>query len=100
MPITRVRLLVVPALLLALGGLSATVASAGTAGSGIFHTVCAYSHSLPDDPIARPNMPGMSHMHDFGGNRRVEFEHARQRPAGVSAGPGTGCTERRPRWMR
>jgi hypothetical protein len=45
-------------------------------------------------------MPGMSHMHDFGGNRRVEFEHARQRPAGVSAGPGTGCTERRPRWMR
>jgi hypothetical protein len=37
-------------------------------GAGIFHTVCAYSHSAPDDPIVHPKQPGASHMHDFYGN--------------------------------
>ncbi len=43
-------------------------AHAATAGSGFFHTICGYSHSLHDDPIVRPGLPGLSHMHDFGGN--------------------------------
>jgi uncharacterized protein DUF1996 len=33
-----------------------------------FVSVCAYSHSAPDDPIVFPNQPGASHMHDFLGN--------------------------------
>lgn len=61
---------------LALGALAlliATVAvpagaTTGTPGGGFFHTVCGYSHTLPDDPIVHPMMSGMSHMHDFGGN--------------------------------
>jgi hypothetical protein len=43
-------------------------ASNASAGGGIFHTICGYSHSLPDDPIVFPNVSGRSHMHDFGGN--------------------------------
>ncbi|MGH9208039.1 MAG: DUF1996 domain-containing protein, partial [Acidimicrobiales bacterium] len=43
-------------------------ASNASAGGGIFHTICGYSHSLLDDPIVFPNVPGRSHMHDFGGN--------------------------------
>lgn len=35
---------------------------------GQFVTRCEYSHSLPDDPIVHPNMPGMSHRHDFFGS--------------------------------
>ena len=46
----------------------AAPARAATSGSGIFHTICGYSHSLPDDPIVHPGQPGASHMHDFGGN--------------------------------
>ena len=47
-----------------------TTAAHGTtrAGGGIFHTICGYSHSLPDDPIVHPGQTGASHMHDFGGN--------------------------------
>jgi uncharacterized protein DUF1996 len=37
--------------------------------TGVFDTGCAYSHTLPDDPLVHPNMPGMSHVHDFFGNR-------------------------------
>ncbi len=29
---------------------------------------CPYSHTLADDPIVFPNMPGMSHSHDFLGS--------------------------------
>jgi hypothetical protein len=36
---------------------------------GVFDTGCLYSHTLPDDPLVHPNMPGMSHLHDFFGNR-------------------------------
>jgi Domain of unknown function (DUF1996) len=30
---------------------------------------CDYSHSGSDDPIMMPGMPGMSHLHDFFGNK-------------------------------
>jgi hypothetical protein len=31
--------------------------------------LCDSSHAAPDDPIVHPNMPGMSHLHQFFGNR-------------------------------
>ncbi|MGB2756805.1 MAG: DUF1996 domain-containing protein [Acidimicrobiia bacterium] len=34
---------------------------------GQFVVKCTYSHSGPFDPIVHPNMPGMSHRHDFYG---------------------------------
>ncbi len=45
----------------------ATIAHAG-APRGQFVSRCGYSHSLPDDPILHPDMPGMSHRHDFFGS--------------------------------
>jgi hypothetical protein len=36
--------------------------------TGVFDTGCKYSHTLPDDPLVFPNMPGKSHVHDFFGN--------------------------------
>jgi hypothetical protein len=33
-----------------------------------FVTKCTYSHQLADDPIAKPKLPGASHLHDFFGN--------------------------------
>lgn len=36
---------------------------------GVFDTTCRYSHTLSDDPLVHPKMPGMSHVHDFFGNR-------------------------------
>jgi hypothetical protein len=39
------------------------------AGDGpIFVTRCFYSHTLPDDPIVHPDIPGASHQHDFFAN--------------------------------
>lgn len=37
-----------------------------------FRADCAYSHSLPDDPIVFPGLPGASHMHSFVGNESVD----------------------------
>jgi hypothetical protein len=58
------------AVLISLAGSFALLSttSSALAGGGIFHTICGYSHSLPDDPLVFPNAPGRSHMHDFGGN--------------------------------
>jgi Domain of unknown function (DUF1996) len=33
-----------------------------------FITKCTFTHTLSDDPIVHPNMPGASHSHDFFGN--------------------------------
>jgi len=38
---------------------------------GRFVVDCAYSHSLPDDPIVHPRAPGASHLHDFFGATEV-----------------------------
>lgn len=37
--------------------------------NGQFWVRCGYSHSAMDDPIVFPNQPGVSHMHDFFGNK-------------------------------
>ncbi|RKR91105.1 uncharacterized protein DUF1996 [Micromonospora pisi] len=37
-----------------------------------FRADCQYSHSLPDDPIVAPGLPGASHMHSFVGNKAVD----------------------------
>src|SRR5438045_1744092 len=37
-------------------------------GRGSFSVECAYSHTLNDDPIVYPGIPGASHSHDFFGN--------------------------------
>ncbi len=37
-----------------------------------FQTLCGYSHSLQDDPIVSPGVPGVSHLHDFFGNVDVD----------------------------
>ncbi|MDP9799723.1 hypothetical protein J2S43_008235 [Catenuloplanes nepalensis] len=37
-----------------------------------FRADCEYSHSLPDDPIVAPGLPGASHMHSFFGNEGVD----------------------------
>ena len=37
----------------------------GRVGQFVVH--CTYSHSGTNDPIVHPNMPGMSHLHDFYG---------------------------------
>jgi hypothetical protein len=36
-----------------------------------FRADCQYSHSLADDPIVFPGLPGASHMHSFVGNEAV-----------------------------
>jgi hypothetical protein len=36
---------------------------------GVFVEHCRFDHRAPDDPIVHPGMPGMSHSHDFFGNR-------------------------------
>jgi hypothetical protein len=33
-----------------------------------FFSACRFDHRGPDDPIVHPDMPGMSHSHDFFGN--------------------------------
>jgi len=38
------------------------------ANSGKITAVCKYSHTLKDDPIVAPGLPGASHSHDFAGN--------------------------------
>ncbi|MCC7106121.1 MAG: DUF1996 domain-containing protein [Chloroflexi bacterium] len=36
---------------------------------GVFVEHCRFDHRAPDDPIVHPGMAGMSHSHDFFGNR-------------------------------
>lgn len=42
---------------------------AAQASSSGWISICSYTRSLPDDPIMAPDMAGMSHLHDFFGNR-------------------------------
>ena len=52
--------------------LLATIATAHAGGR--FLVDCSYSHSLSDDPIGLPGMPGESHFHDFFGNVTTEAD--------------------------
>ena len=62
-------------LLAALASLAAVAPGGSSPGpamgmsKGVFDTGCLFSHTLADDPLVHPNMPGMSHVHDFFGNR-------------------------------
>jgi Domain of unknown function (DUF1996) len=62
----------------AIGGAIAVPASGSPAPSpvssirGSFLSVCAYSHRAMDDPIVTPGMFGMSHSHDFAGNKTTD----------------------------
>src|SRR5258707_8987424 len=42
--------------------------AAGAAHANQFNVNCSYSHTLPDDPIVYPGMPGEATVHDFFGN--------------------------------
>jgi len=53
---------------------------------GSFVVGCAWSHTLPDDPIVSPGRPGASHLHDFFGNTRT---HARSTRRSMLAGDTT-----------
>ena len=47
---------------------------AGVGNLAEFRADCTYSHSLPDDPIVLPALPGASHMHSFIGNEAVNAD--------------------------
>jgi len=66
-------------------------ADAGSQGGGgltTFRVECADSHVLADDPIVHPNMPGMSHLHEFFGNATT---NARSTAASL-LGQATTCS--------
>ncbi|HET9600030.1 MAG TPA: DUF1996 domain-containing protein [Acidimicrobiales bacterium] len=53
-----------------------------------FRILCDSSHIAPDDPIVHPNMPGMSHLHQFFGNRTTNAASTTQ----SLLGQGTTCS--------
>ncbi len=60
-------------LALAVAILAAAPAPATAAGEAPgFRAECLFSHRLSDDPIVHPGEPGMSHSHDFFGNRSTD----------------------------
>jgi len=75
--------------LLAVGGAVGSSAAARQAAShGFFRSRCLYSHTLPDDPILMPKMPGESMVHDFFGNATTD---AGSTAAALRAAPATSC---------
>jgi Domain of unknown function (DUF1996) len=69
---------------IALVGAAAALAEPG---SGYFSVSCDLSHRLPHDPIVHPHHPGMSHSHEFYGNRST---NAHSTLANMR-GSGTSC---------
>jgi uncharacterized protein DUF1996 len=66
-------------------------ADAGSGGGGgvtTFRVLCGSSHVLADDPIVHPNMPGMSHVHQFFGNQTTNAASTAQ----SLLGQGTTCS--------
>lgn len=57
-------------------------------GNGFFRSKCTYSHTLDDDPILMPKMPGQSMVHEFFGNPTT---HAASTAAQLRASHGTSC---------
>src|SRR5262245_66061646 len=53
--------------------------SAGGGGVTAFKVLCGSSHIAPDDPIVHPNMPGMSHLPQFFGNRTTNARSEERR---------------------
>jgi Domain of unknown function (DUF1996) len=56
---------------------------------GQFRVSCDYSHRASDDPIVFPGRPGLSHVHEFFGNRTTNAFSTR---ASLLAGGRTSCT--------
>jgi hypothetical protein len=73
-------------------GVAATVPSTAQAGGtfGSIQVVCRPAHSLSDDPIMMPGMPGASHRHEFFANRST---NASSTNASL-AGKPTTCSRR------
>ena len=65
------------------------VASPALAGSPGWIVKCSYSHSLRDDPVVHPGHPGMSHLHDFFGNREVNADSTYESMVAAE----TSCTD-------
>ncbi|WP_432840185.1 DUF1996 domain-containing protein [Dactylosporangium sp. CA-092794] len=61
---------------------------AGVGNLAEFRADCQYSHSLADDPIVFPGLPGASHMHSFVGN---EAANASTAPADLTKFTATTC---------
>lgn len=69
------RLAVVVALIVAaIAATAGTITAPATAGSSTpgWLIRCPYTHTALDDPIVHPGMTGMSHPHDFFGNRSAK----------------------------
>ncbi|HEV2592969.1 MAG TPA: DUF1996 domain-containing protein [Gaiellaceae bacterium] len=58
-------------------------------GNGFFRSHCSYSHTLDDDPILMPTMPGQSMVHEFFGNPTT---HAASTADQLRAAHRTSCT--------
>jgi hypothetical protein len=56
-------------------------------GRGSFSVECGFSHTLNDDPIVYPNLPGASHSHDFFGNVSTRASSTEE----TLAGSPTSC---------
>ena len=78
------------ATLLILSVTPSTAAATGPSTEPGWIAVCDFSHRLHDDPIVHRRMPGMSHSHDFYGNRRTDASSTRRSLAGA----GTTCDVR------
>jgi hypothetical protein len=63
---------------------------------GVFDTGCSYSHTLRDDPLLHPGVPGASHVHDFFGNRTTDARSTgRTLLAATAADPAkTSCKDK------
>src|SRR5580765_3229821 len=64
------RVVLAAAVAAALLGLHPATATALTGGT--VKSMCTYSHTLLDDPIVKPGLPGASHSHDFFGNESTD----------------------------
>ncbi len=56
----------------------------------VFSARCAWSHTLTDDPIVLPGLPGQAHSHDFYGNAATD---AYSTPASLVAAATTTCDQ-------
>ncbi|MEV0131090.1 DUF1996 domain-containing protein [Dactylosporangium sp. NPDC050688] len=68
--------------------LAADPVPAGVGNLPEFRADCQYSHSLADDPIVFPGLPGASHMHSFVGNKAAA---AATTPADLMKFTATSC---------
>lgn len=78
----------VVALVTIAGGAAALSLSADAADSSGWLLKCSYVKSAPDDPIVHPGMAGMSHLHDFYGNKSTAAASSYR---SMTAAPST-CT--------